>query len=102
MLFNSVIIQFSFEANLTTKFELSHIVDKSFVDGSVNPVPPTDHSVNVQLNLVAFPVQVPHGLVGYSGWVWARSHETVQFREVGLFDGAFEVCESLDSLHFVA
>lgn len=72
------------------------------MDGVENPVSPSKHVFEVQIDLVRRSVYIFDGLVGDARRPSPARHQTVQFGEIGFRDWLAPVNQTFDSSHFVA
>lgn len=72
------------------------------MDGVEDPVPPSKHIFDVQIDLVGRSVNIFDGLVGNTSRPRAARHQTVQFGEVSFHDRIPPVNQTFDPSHVVA
>lgn len=68
----------------------------------IESVPPSPHLVEVDSDLILFPVDVLGDQVGNPGWPGSAGYQAVQFGEVGFGDGFVPVLPRQDALQLVA
>lgn len=72
------------------------------MDGGVDPVPPSDEVVNVDVDLVDVSLHVGYLGVGTTRWPASTGHQAVQLWEVTFWNRCTPVGDSLHTRELVA